>query len=64
MRTPSDAITHFLNYKDVIAVLFPLIPLLSFFLLPLSFIISVKTREEWSASPGSFITFKINRWIS
>ena len=26
MRTPSDAITHFLNYKNVIAVLFPLVP--------------------------------------
>ena len=27
MRTPSDAITHFLNYKNVIAILFPLVPL-------------------------------------
>ena len=27
MRTPPDAITHFLNYKNVIATLFPLVPL-------------------------------------
>ena len=26
MRTPSDAITHFLNYKNVSAILFPLVP--------------------------------------
>lgn len=46
MRTPSDAITHFLNYKNVIAILFPLVPL---FLSPRprpSFLISFKTREE------------------